>query len=94
MTKAAALSFHALTACVLCGSPVTQVLAMEPVPLVSPNFEGKSDAFVPLNLNQCGGCGHIQVSHVLDPEFNYRKYRYRTGARRGSRNTSRRGRTR
>jgi len=70
-----------ITHCVLCRSTdLDLAVPMKPMPATSPNL--KSDVFemVPLNLMLCKECGHVQTSHMLDPEFNYGTYVYRTSS--------------
>ena len=72
--------------CILCGSAKrTEVVALEPMPIATPNFNVKASrsdpAFregVPLGIHQCRDCGHLQVMYYGNPEWQYRDYIYTT----------------
>lgn len=78
--------YRKLDACLLCGeTKMKRVAALAPIPIATPNFslpsgvsEEEALAGVPLDLDQCAACGHIQVEYVGNPEFQYRDYVYRT----------------
>lgn len=77
--------YEKLDHCLLCGSKDLElVLPLAPIPIATPNFSvpehlrAAADKGVPLDLFQCRGCGHLQVGHVGNPEFQYRDYVYTT----------------
>jgi SAM-dependent methyltransferase len=78
--------YSSLDACVLCGSArLRRALALAPMPIATPNFrlpagvsEAEACAGVPLDLNQCEDCGHVQVGVIGNPELQYRDYVYET----------------
>ena len=71
--------YHRLT-CRLCGGIVHEVLRLTPTPVANsfpPNPDEQAER-IPLNLNQCGNCGHVQASHVVTSESLYSEYKYAT----------------
>lgn len=81
--------YRALTKCILCGSKHLDVaVPLAPIPIATPTFavpehlRGNDSAFdaAPLDLMLCRDCGHLQTSHLVDPEFNYKHYVYTTAS--------------
>lgn len=81
--------YRPLTECILCRSTALEVaVPLAPMPIATPTFavpthlRGNEDAFAaaPLDLMLCTGCGHLQTSTVIDPEFNYSNYVYKTAS--------------
>ena len=72
------------TTCRLCQSKNLQFLfALKPTPpanefLPAPPIDGAQDHF-PLDVYQCGNCGHVQLIHCVDPERLFRNYVYVSG---------------
>jgi SAM-dependent methyltransferase len=70
--------------CRLCRSRDLHFLfALAPTPpanefLPAPPANGKQDHF-PLDVYQCGACGHVQLIHCVDPERLFRNYVYVSG---------------
>jgi SAM-dependent methyltransferase len=57
--------------------------ALKPTPpanefLPAPPANGEQDHF-PLDVYQCGNCGHVQLIHCVDPERLFRNYVYVSG---------------
>ena len=71
--------------CRLCGGPhFVKVLALAPTPvgdlyLPADKHPEALPAF-PLDVYQCESCGHVQLKHVVDPEYLYTDYIYTTGS--------------
>ncbi len=80
--------YHPLTSCILCRSAnLVQAVPLAPIPIATPTFAvpehlRTEDAFAaaPLDLMLCADCGHLQTSHLVDPEFNYKNYVYTTAS--------------
>ena len=73
--------------CRLCGSKnLETVVPLAPMPIATPNFRlsefSRDDPVyregVPLDLDLCMDCGHLQVLCVGNPELQYRNYVYTT----------------
>jgi SAM-dependent methyltransferase len=73
--------------CRLCHSKrLDLAIPLAPMPIATPTFRvpgALTDAefykeAVPLELYLCADCGHFQLLHVVDPEFLYGNYVYRT----------------
>lgn len=74
--------------CRLCRSTDVEVaIPLAPIPIKTPNLGkgGKADiaddlsqVMVPLDLYRCKSCGHIQILDVVNPELQYKDFRYRT----------------
>lgn len=74
--------WHTRKDCRLCGSSdLSTVLDLAPTPPA--NEFVKADAppqeLIPLYLSQCGGCGHVQLPVVVNPERLFRNYVYVSG---------------
>ena len=78
-----------LTACILCRSPELDLaVPLEPMPIATPTFKlppelrGRDDAIAAasLDLRLCRACGHLQTTDMVDPEFNYNNYVYKTAS--------------
>jgi SAM-dependent methyltransferase len=78
---------HQLSHCILCRSTdLEEVLSLRGIPIPTPNYVVPAElrslpdiySAVPLNLNLCSDCGHLQLSHVPDVEVAYRNYSYKT----------------
>lgn len=77
--------FRPLDTCILCGSSTLDVVVpLKAIPVSSPNSKALAEStsareqLAPLDLKQCRACGHLQVASMVDPEFLYRNYLYRT----------------
>lgn len=65
---------------------MVNVVPLQPIPIATPNFAMPSDpelarqaiAGVPLDIFQCGSCGHLQVGQYGNPDLQYRDYVYTT----------------
>ena len=74
--------------CSLCnGKELAQALELSPIPIVTTNVDPLSlapedqnaaETFAPLELNLCKDCGHLQLSHVVRPDIQYKGFRYVT----------------
>lgn len=55
---------------------------LEPLPIASPNIGFNSNIsdniMAPVDVNQCKECGFLQLSVVINPEFQYRTFLYKT----------------
>ncbi|HST91914.1 MAG TPA: class I SAM-dependent methyltransferase, partial [Brevundimonas sp.] len=76
-------AFHHRDTCRLCGGTALEnVVPLRPIPIATPNTgevaAGLKDAQVPLDLYLCRDCGHFQLLDIIDPEIQYRNFRYRT----------------
>jgi len=60
---------------------------LRPLPVSSPNVGQPrgSGEFAPADLYQCGACGLLQLATVIDPEYQYRQFKYTTGISAGLR---------
>ena len=68
--------------CRLCGaSALNKAVPLPALPVASPNVgRGPTVAeTAPADLHQCGDCGFMQLETVVNPEFQYRDFRYSTG---------------
>jgi 2-polyprenyl-3-methyl-5-hydroxy-6-metoxy-1,4-benzoquinol methylase len=70
-------------ACRLCGSSsLWKAIPLNRLPVASPNV-GSASTLVretaAADALQCRDCGHLQLATVVDPEFQYRNFRYFTG---------------
>ena len=81
--------YRPLQHCILCRSMALEVVVpLAPIPIATPTFavpeqlRGNEEAFAaaPLDLMLCTACGHLQTSTVIDPEFNYSNYVYKTAS--------------
>jgi len=80
--------YFPLRECILCRSTsLVEAVPLAPMPIATPTFAvpehlRTDDAFAaaPLELMLCRDCGHLQTSHRIDPEFNYRNYVYTTAS--------------
>jgi SAM-dependent methyltransferase len=78
--------FHIRSDCRACGSHgLDLVVSLNPLPLVSPNVGVEPDeaasaarVCVPLDLHLCADCGLLQLNAVIDPAFQYNKFKYVT----------------
>lgn len=79
------------TTCRLCGGPDLKVaVPLAPVPIATPNIgvagshaQAIEATTAPLDLYQCGGCGHLQLLDVVDPGLQYGNYLYATSVSQG-----------
>lgn len=72
------------TTCRLCESgDLVRVLSLTPTPpanaFVPPSTAGVLQQSFPLDVVQCGHCGHVQLRHVLDPHVLFADYVYVSG---------------
>jgi SAM-dependent methyltransferase len=78
---------HQRDICRLCCSKNLElVVRLDPTPvaekyLESPEHAGQVPVY-PLNLYMCSDCGHVQLLHIIDPEFLYRDFNYRSAGTR------------
>jgi hypothetical protein len=76
--------------CRLCGSDrLPKVMPLKPTPvgdlyLPAEKHPEKLEPF-PLDVFQCGSCGHVQLRAVVDPEYLYTDYIYTTSSSLGLR---------
>lgn len=73
--------FFSRTTCRLCGTEVKPCVALPPLSVASPNV-GSSQKLAetaPADLCRCPACGFLQMPVVVNPELQYRNYRYVTG---------------
>lgn len=64
------------TTCRLCHAKVRSVFALTPTPIAN-NYRDAPDASAdryPLELTECGSCGHVQIRHVITGLFEDYKY--------------------
>ena len=71
-------SFYKKNCCRVCGSlNIKQSLKLTPTPpgnnFLSEGNLNKSEETFPLELYFCEDCNHIQLGHVVDPEFLFSK---------------------
>ncbi|MBY6266484.1 methyltransferase domain-containing protein (plasmid) [Azospirillum sp. 412522] len=68
--------------CRLCGSGrLDLAIPLKPLPIVSPNVgdAGGVDLTAPADVYRCADCSFLQLNTMVDPEFQYRNFRYVTG---------------
>lgn len=68
--------------CRLCGDiQINTVLQLTPTPPANAfvKVPGTPQECFPLDLNQCEGCGHLQLSDIVDPNVLFRDYVYVSG---------------
>jgi len=74
--------YHIRETCRLCHSRnLRNAIPLAPLPMISPNT-GKADltgATAPADVMQCRQCGFLQIAAIVDPEVQYRDYKYETG---------------
>ncbi len=68
-------------ACRLCDSALDIVVPLAPLTVASPNVgaTARSEETAAADLCQCPACGFLQLPTLVDPEFQYRGFRYVTG---------------
>ena len=71
--------------CRLCGSrDIHPCLTLKPTPIVDAYVPGSRLLEVqepyPLELRLCRSCGHVQLTHIIDPDVVYPDYIYTTGS--------------
>lgn len=74
-----------ITACRLCdGVDLKMVFELAPTPAgdhyLPKNEHPEQLRVFPLDLHQCGSCGHVQLGAVVDPSYLYRDYIYTTSS--------------
>jgi 2-polyprenyl-3-methyl-5-hydroxy-6-metoxy-1,4-benzoquinol methylase len=70
------------TTCRLCKSrDLWNAVPLSALPVASPNVgrSAKVSETAPADLWQCRGCGFLQLNTVVNPEFQYRNFKYFTG---------------
>lgn len=81
--------YRTLERCILCRSPdLDLAVPLAPMPIATPTFKlpddlrGRDDAIAAasLDLKVCRTCGHLQTTDMVDPEFNYNNYVYKTSS--------------
>lgn len=68
--------------CRLCNSAnLDLAIPLAPLPIVSPNVgdAGSIDLTAPADVYRCCDCGFLQLNTIVDPEFQYRNFKYVTG---------------
>lgn len=68
--------------CRLCkSSRLWKAIPLHPLPIASPNVgqSSKVIGLAPADVFQCEDCGFLQLSTIVDPEFQYRNFKYMTG---------------
>jgi 2-polyprenyl-3-methyl-5-hydroxy-6-metoxy-1,4-benzoquinol methylase len=68
--------------CRLCGSSdIWTAIPLHPLPVASPNVGRGSlvSELASADVRQCNDCGHLQLSTVVNPEFQYRHFKYSSG---------------
>jgi SAM-dependent methyltransferase len=67
--------------CRLCGSiELERVVELTPTPPANAfTARPEPQTAYPLELMLCGGCGHLQLHHVVDPQVLFRDYVYAAG---------------
>lgn len=75
---------HHRDTCRLCGSrALTLVVPLPATPVadayVTAAQKDQPQDCYPLDLYQCGGCGHVQLCDIVDPEVIFRNYSYFSG---------------
>ena len=72
--------YKTITACRLCSSTdLRRTIPLVSLPVTSPNV-GRNRMVAetaPSDVYQCENCGFLQLSTVVDPEFQYRGFKYR-----------------
>jgi 2-polyprenyl-3-methyl-5-hydroxy-6-metoxy-1,4-benzoquinol methylase len=70
------------TTCRLCKSArLWRAIPLHPLPVASPNV-GRADQTADMasaDVFQCEDCGFLQLATIVDPEFQYRNFKYFTG---------------
>ena len=79
------MKFYRRKDCRLCNSrKLVRVLELSPTPpadsYIPKSQLGKEQGLIPLELYQCGNCGHVQIGHVIDAEEVYLNYIYETAS--------------
>ena len=76
-------SYKVRQGCRLCDGSLIQVLDLVPTPPANELLDERQPSLdqdrFPLGLWQCGGCGHVQLPVVVDPERIFRVYPYVSG---------------
>jgi SAM-dependent methyltransferase len=68
--------------CRLCeAGPVQLVVPLAPLPVASPNVGNAAtvEELAPADLMQCKHCGFLQLPAIVDPDFQYKNFKYVTG---------------
>ena len=94
MTPTTPPFFRERATCRLCASGgLATVLPLEPIPIGSPNLDPPDGeartVLVPLALARCSACGHLQLSHRIDPALQFSHFRPEAAASRDSRHFAR-----
>ena len=74
--------------CRLCKSTrLWKAIPLSPLPIASPNVGGAAQVYesAPADVYQCEDCGFLQLNTIVDPEFQYRNFRYVTAISAGLR---------
>jgi 2-polyprenyl-3-methyl-5-hydroxy-6-metoxy-1,4-benzoquinol methylase len=73
---------HSRVTCRLCRSPnLWTAIPLSPLPVASPNV-GHSALVresASADVRQCSDCGHLQLATIVNPEFQYRNFKYLSG---------------
>jgi 2-polyprenyl-3-methyl-5-hydroxy-6-metoxy-1,4-benzoquinol methylase len=73
---------HDRVTCRLCGSSnLWTAIPLRPLPVASPNVGrgGLVRESASADVRQCNDCGHLQLATIVNPEFQYRNFRYLSG---------------
>jgi 2-polyprenyl-3-methyl-5-hydroxy-6-metoxy-1,4-benzoquinol methylase len=73
---------HDRITCRLCGSSdLWTAIPLHPLPVASPNVGrgGLVRESASADVRQCNDCGHLQLATIVNPEFQYRNFKYLTG---------------
>ena len=78
--------FHHRDTCCLCATgKLEKLCSLASLSPTSPNVgraaelgASRQSMLVPLDLYLCDACAHLQLADILNPEIQYREYRYRT----------------
>jgi 2-polyprenyl-3-methyl-5-hydroxy-6-metoxy-1,4-benzoquinol methylase len=73
---------HDRVTCRLCGSSdLWTAIPLHSLPVASPNVGrgGLVRESASADVRQCNDCGHLQLATIVNPEFQYRNFKYLTG---------------
>ena len=69
--------------CRLCGcTKLDKVIPLPALPVHSPNVgiaeSGQKEMKAPADVYLCNNCGLLQLLYIIDPEFQYKNFMYKT----------------
>jgi 2-polyprenyl-3-methyl-5-hydroxy-6-metoxy-1,4-benzoquinol methylase len=76
------MNYNKKKECICCGSnDLTEILNLGEQPLANSYHNNDNEILpnFPLNLNLCGKCYHLQLSHIVNPDLLFRNYLYVSG---------------